>query len=91
MIGMSARAATVTTTAIRNGRGETIQVDYIVTVLDGEHIYGTGVVERLEGRAGTPSWFAKVRWDDGQGYDWLEIDELTNVNVSVRERTLETG
>jgi hypothetical protein len=37
----------------------------------------------------TEPWFAKVVWDDGQGYDWLEVDELTNVNVGIRERTLQ--
>jgi hypothetical protein len=88
MIEMSARASTVTTRAVRNGRNETIEVGFVVTVIDGEHIYGTGHVERLEGRMGVEPWFAKVRWDDGQGYDWLEADELTNVNVAVRERTL---
>jgi hypothetical protein len=88
MVEMSARASTVTTRAVRNGRNETIEVGFVVTVIDGEHIYGTGHVERLEGRMSEAPWFAKVRWDDGQGYDWLEVDELTNVNVAVRERTL---
>lgn len=84
---MSARASTVATRAIRNGRGETIEVGYVVTVMDGEHIYGTGTVDAIAGRMAEP-WFAKVRWDDGQGYDWLEVDELTNVNVAARERSL---
>jgi hypothetical protein len=84
---VSARAAAVSTRAIRNGRGETIEVGFVVTVIDGEHIYGTGHVEHIAGKLREP-WFAKVVWDDGQGYDWLEIDELTNVNVAQRERTL---
>jgi hypothetical protein len=84
---MSARAAAVTTRAIRNGRNETIEVGFVVTVIDGEHIYGTGHIEQIAGKLREP-WFAKVVWDDGQGFDWLEVDELTNVNVAVRERTL---
>jgi hypothetical protein len=85
---VSARAAAVSTRAIRNGRGETIEVGFVVTVIDGEHIYGTGHVEQIAGVMTEP-WFAKVVWDDGQGYDWLEVDELTNVNVGIRERTLQ--
>ena len=87
---MAARASSVVTQALSNSRGETIEVGFIVTVVDGEHLYGTGHVERIEGKLSQP-WFAKVRWDDGQGYDWLEVDELTNVNVSVRETTLANG
>jgi hypothetical protein len=87
MAVMGARASSVSTRVVRNGRGETIEVGFVVTVIDGEHIYGTGHVERIEGQMAAP-WFAKVVWDDGQGYDWLEVDELTNVNVGIRERTL---
>ena len=87
---MSARASTVSTRSIRNSRDETIQIDFIVTVVDGEHLYGTGVVGAIEGKMGQP-FFAKVVWDDGQGYDWLEVDELTNVNVAVREKGLTDG
>ena len=73
--------------SVRNVRDETIERDHIVTVLEREHEFGTGNVEEIVSGAGR-HW-ALVRWDNGSGVDYCNVNELTNVNVAVRERTLE--
>ena len=52
----------VTIRCVNNSRGEKIEVGFVVTVMDMEHVYGTGEVIRLRGTAGQP-WFALVRWE----------------------------
>jgi hypothetical protein len=83
---VSARAATIQ--SVVNTRGETIEVGFIVTVIEEEHHYGTGTVETIQGALGRPH-FAKVSWEDSE-IDWsyLHVDELTNVNVAARDRGL---
>lgn len=86
---MSARAAT-SIHSVTNSRGETIEVGYIVTVLEEEHFYGTGQVTEIKGALGRPH-FARVLWESPESvYEWsfLHVDELTNINLAARDRSL---
>jgi hypothetical protein len=74
-------------TAIRNIREERIEVGFIVTVVDREHEWGTGHVEHLERFEKVV--MARVVLGDGSGVEWFNVDELTNVNVAMREKALE--
>jgi hypothetical protein len=73
--------------SIRNAHDETIEVDYIVTAWGEEHLWGTGTVLEIKGELGGPH-FARVLKDDGAGEEWVNVDELSNINLNVRDRTL---
>ncbi len=81
--------------AVENVRSEKIEVGYVVTVLEEEHVYGTGEVLQIVGRAGEAGkgriHFARVLWENASGWEWLNVDELTNINLSARDRTLYGG
>jgi hypothetical protein len=32
-----------------------------------------------------------VEWEDGRDREWLLVDELTNINLNLRDRTLYGG
>lgn len=87
---MTSRAAARIHSVV-NTRGEKIEVGYIVTVLEEEHVYGTGEVTEIQGGVGRPH-FARVVWENPApgGYEWsyLHVDELTNINLNRRDRTL---
>ncbi len=87
---MSARAVGGVIKAVQNCRDETIEVGFIVTVIEEEHVYGTGQVRRIIGEAGGIH-FAAVEWEDGRDREWLLVDELTNINLNQRDRTLYGG
>jgi hypothetical protein len=88
--GMTTRAVGGIIQAVTNTRGETIEAGFIVTVVEAEHHYGTGEVKGFAGKAGGVH-FAAVEWDSGRGTDWLLVDELTNINLNRRDRTLQGG
>jgi hypothetical protein len=84
---MSARAAT-SSHSVTNTRGETIEVGFVVTVLEEEHVYGTGEVTEIRGALGRPH-FAKVSWEDSEvEWSFLHVDELTNINLAARDRAI---
>jgi hypothetical protein len=86
---MASRGASIIK-AVRNSRQETIEVGYIVTVLEEEHVYGTGEILQIVGQVGGIH-FARVLWEQGGHCDWLNVDELTNVNLNQRDRTIYGG
>src|SRR5688500_16682422 len=75
---MSARASNSIHSVV-NARGEKIEVGFIVTVIEEEHVYGTGEIKAIRGEPGRPH-FARVLWEDPApgGYEWsyLHVDEL---------------
>lgn len=77
--------------SIVNKRGETIEVGFIVTVVEQEWRYGTGEVMAIRGRLGGPH-FALVLWEDPRPGEartgWFGCDELTNINLAARDRTM---
>jgi hypothetical protein len=87
---MSARAVNGIIKAVQNRRNETIEVGFIITVIEQEHVYGTGQVRKIVGEAGGIH-FAAVEWEDGRDREWLLVDELTNINLNQRDRTLYGG
>jgi hypothetical protein len=71
--------------------GERIGTGMIVTAREEPHHYGTGSVEELRGPvfehgAYDPdrTW-ARVRWDNGSGEDWLQARELALVDIKKLE------
>jgi NADH dehydrogenase FAD-containing subunit len=85
---MSARVVNGNIYSVTNCRGETIEVGYIVTVIEEEHIYGTGEVKEIRSDVGRPH-FAMVAWEDGDTlWSYLHVDELTNINLAARDSTL---
>jgi hypothetical protein len=87
---MSARAVEGIIKSVQNRRNETIEVGFIITVIEQEHVYGTGQVRKIVGEAGGIH-FAAVEWEDGRDREWLTVDELTNINLNQRDRTLYGG
>jgi hypothetical protein len=87
---MSARAVNGIIKAVQNRRNETIEVGFIITVIEEEHVYGTGQVRKIVGEAGGIH-FAAVEWEDGRDREWLLVDELTNINLNQRDHTLYGG
>jgi hypothetical protein len=87
---MSARAVNGIIKAVQNRRNETIEVGFIITVIEQEHVYGTGQVRKIVGEAGGIH-FAAVEWEDGRDREWLLVDELTNINLNQRDHTLYGG
>jgi hypothetical protein len=86
---MSSRGASAIK-SVQNSRNEKIEVGFIVTVIEEEHVYGTGEVRKIVGRLGGIH-FAAVEWEDGRDREWLLVDELTNINLNQRDRTLYGG
>jgi hypothetical protein len=87
---MSARAVEGIIKSVQNRRNETIEVGFIITVIEQEHVYGTGQVRKIVGEAGGIH-FAAVEWEDGRDREWLLVDELTNINLNQRDHTLYGG
>lgn len=83
---MSPRAAARIESVV-NSRGETIEVGFIVTVVDEQDFYGTGEVKEIHGALGRPH-FARVAWESGYDWSYLHVDELTNINVAALDRGL---
>jgi hypothetical protein len=73
--------------SVVNARGETISLDFVVTIFGEEHVWGSGVVQEIRGEVSGPH-FARVLKDDGAGEEWINVDELSNINLRVRDQTL---
>jgi hypothetical protein len=87
---MSAKVTKGIIRSVQNTRDECIEIGYVVTVHGEEHVYGTGEVLQIVGKVGAPH-FARVLWEQSGVWDWLKVDELTNINLNQRDRTLYGG